>query len=81
MGLASFNRMRRQQAEQKAKEKNPLNAVSTPPTEDASTKANRLVRNLSNIGAEDVRFLAKYLKIEYTNKEETISAIKAHIGR
>jgi len=46
-----------------------------------SVKANILIRNLSTIGADDVRALAKYLIIEYTNKEETISAIKAKLGK
>ena len=44
-------------------------------------EANGLLRNLSNIGADSVKALARYMKIDYTTKEETVSAIKEKTGK
>ena len=47
----------------------------------SSELANKLVKNLNSISAEEVKALAKYLKMEYTTKDETLDAIKEKIGK
>ena len=47
----------------------------------SSQKANELYKNLNSINADDVKALAKYMNIEYTTKDETVSAIKEKVSK
>ena len=78
MGLAGFQRARREaQAKLEAE-----NTVSNPvKAETTGDKVNRLIRNINTISADEVRFVAKYLKVIYTTKDETTAIIKKKIGK
>ena len=47
----------------------------------SSELANKLVKNLNSISADEVKALAKYLKMDYSTKDETLQAIKEKIGK
>ncbi len=43
-------------------------------------KYNELIKKIDELFADDVKFVAKHLVIEYSNKDETVAKIKETLG-
>jgi len=43
-------------------------------------KFNELVEKIDDLLADDIKFVAKHLAIDYSNKEETVAKIKETLG-
>ena len=71
MGLASFNRMRR---EQEAK-------VEETPSLEVSPKILKLIENIDSQKEKGLKILAEHFGIEFVSVEETLPLIKAEIEK
>lgn len=74
MGMAAFNRMRREQAK-KAKL-----AESKGEQSNNETDIQGLIDNLSNLKSEDLKVLAAHFEIAYENAKQAKSEIKAKLA-
>ena len=71
MGLASFNRMRR---EQEAK-------VEETPSLEVNPKILKLIENIDSQKEKGLKILAEHFGIEFVSIEETLPLIKAEIEK